>query len=91
MTDISCLMCAALRQSGQSCTLHGGLMTATEVNLRDLYVVVNGRWVDRPSDPGPLTDPLNPEALDKMIDWAKRITTDAEAIPPKRTEIASKS
>lgn len=74
---MTCIMCDAIPH-GLKCTLHGGHMTATEVNLRDLMEIKDGRWVDRPSTPHPAI--FDEAALDKLAEWAKRITHDAEAL-----------
>ena len=41
-----CLMCEAI-PFGLTCTLHGGHMTATEVELRRTHKVSEDQWVKR--------------------------------------------
>jgi hypothetical protein len=46
MTPDLCIMCRQL-PNGLKCTLHGGRMTATEVQLSPRYVIVDGCWRER--------------------------------------------
>ncbi len=50
----NCLMCDKL-PGDRACSLHdpGSPMTATEVQLRDTMIVVNGRWIMCPQSPPP--------------------------------------
>jgi hypothetical protein len=63
MTPDLCLMCAQL-PNALKCTLHGGHMTATEVQLRWRYQVSNGAWIETPQ-----RDPM-PSGLEPMFDFA---------------------
>ena len=74
---MTCIMCDAIG-SERHCTLHGGHMTATEVNLRDLYQISNGRWIEAPTTLADCEGAMIGPTLDKMVEWAKRITSDTQ-------------
>ena len=72
-----CLMCAAI-PGDLTCTLHGGSMTATEVNLRHKYTVEGDRWVERQFGPDPFA-PFFEDLLDRAMDAMRK----GGMLPPK--------
>ena len=68
MPSTTCIMCAEMRD-GLLCTLHGGRMTATEVELRHSMQVVDGHWVRPEPSQGP--NPFGP-MVDAVYDVLKK-------------------
>lgn len=74
MTPEPCIMCQQLPHN-LTCTLHGGHMTATEVQLRWRYQVSNGAWIEVPRQ-APM-----PSGLEPMVDWVFDMMKSKGVIP----------
>jgi hypothetical protein len=61
-----CLVCAA-SPAELACTLHGGHMTATEVEMRHTHMIEGDRWVKRRSAPDPFA-PTFQALIDRVFE-----------------------